>query len=334
MKVLIVGAGAIGLVYGYHFAHAGHQVTFMVKEKYQVQLNQEKEAGIVLYHLNDDKKLLKPQHFKKFETINHWDDVQGFDLIALAISSNALRQLPLDQIKQILTNIGTDTDLLMLQPSEADFEHLSQVITKEKIFQGMISLISYQTDEVNQDIKPAGTAYYLPPMPMPISASTESQNKRLKDIVSLFKDSNIRVKAVNSAINDSKIPSAFLTTFLCALEAANWEFKRLGQSTDLLKKLGAAQQSLLPQQITGTGFGNSLKKSSLTLLLKILLRPGLYKLLLKIAPWFVPLPLEAYLKKHFMKVRPQTVIYMQEYKDLYPAKAVIELNQLLHRHSN
>jgi hypothetical protein len=331
MKILIVGAGAVGLVYGHHFANAGHQVTFMVKEKYQAQLNQEKEAGVILYHLNSDKKLLKPQHFKNFESINHWDDAQGFDLVALAISSNALRQLPLDQIEQTL--IGTDTDLLMLQPSATDFEHLSQVIVKEKIFQGMISLISYQTDEVNQNIKPAGTAYYLPPMPMPISASTESQQTRLKNIVSLFKNSAIPAKAVKSAIDDSKIPSAFLMTFLCALEAANWEFKRLGQSADLLKKLSAAQQSLLPQQITEKGFSNSLKRSSLTLLLKVFLRPGLYKLLLKMAPQFVPLPLEAYLKKHFMKVRLQTVIYMQEYKDLYPANAVTELNQLLHRYS-
>ena len=99
----------------------------------------------------------------------------------------------------------------------------------------MISLISYQTDDVNQDINPAGTAYYLPPMPMPISATTESQKIRLKNIVSLFKDSAISAKTVKSAINDSKIPSAFLMTFLCVLEAANWEFKRLGQSADLLK---------------------------------------------------------------------------------------------------
>ena len=38
MKILIVGAGAVGLVYGHHFANEGHQVTFMVKEKYQAQL--------------------------------------------------------------------------------------------------------------------------------------------------------------------------------------------------------------------------------------------------------------------------------------------------------
>ena len=325
MNILLVGAGAVGLVYGHHFSNAGHQVTFLVKEKYQQALEDQSNTGIILYHLNNDKKLNKPEYFNNFKTINDWEQAQNFDLIILAISSNALRQLPLDQIKQQL--LTAETNLLMLQPSATDFEHLNQVLPEEKIYQGMISLISYQTDEVNSDINPAGTAYYLPPMPMPISASTSftnsnnNQKNRLTEIVSLFKDSKISAKAVNNAIDESRLPSAFLMTFLCALEAASWEFKRLGQSPDLLKKLSAAQQSLLPKQV---------KNSLLASLLKLPLRPSLYKFLLKIAPWFVPLPLEAYLKKHFLKVRPQTVIYMQEYNKTYPSSAITELNQLLH----
>jgi hypothetical protein len=326
MKILIVGAGAVGLVYGHHFANAGHQMTFLVKEKYQQALEQQKEMGIILYHLNNDKKLNKPEHFKSFQTICDWEQAQGFDLIILAISSNALRQLPLDKIKQQL--LRPETNLLMLQPSETDFEHLNQVLPEEKIFQGMISLISYQTEEVNSDINPVGTAYYIPPMPMPISASASNmsmQKSHSTKIVSLFKSSGIRAKAVNNAIDESRLPSAFLMTFLCALEAANWEFKYLAQSPNLLKKLSSAQQVLLPRQVNS---------AVLASLLKLLLMPGLYKLLLKIAPWFVPLPLEAYLKKHFLKVRPQTVIYMQEYSETYQSPAISELNQLLHRCSS
>lgn len=326
MKILIVGAGAVGLVYGHHFSNAGHQVTFFVKEKYQQALEEQMQTGIVLYHLNNDKKLNKPEYFKNFQTISDWNQVQGFDLITLAISSNALRQLPLDHIKQQL--LKPETSLLMLQPSATDFEHLNKKLPEEKIVQGMISLISYQTDEVNSDINPAGTAYYLPPMPMPISASsnnTSTQKTPLREIVSLFKNSGIHAKAVNNAIDESRLPSAFLMTFLCALEAANWEFKRLGQSPDILKKLSLAQQALLPKQVNSPVLAS---------LLKLPLRPGLYKLLLKVAPWFVPLPLEAYLKKHFLKVRPQTVIYMQEYTELYPSHAITELNQLLQHCSN
>jgi hypothetical protein len=43
----------------------------------------------------------------------------------------------------------------------------------------------------------------------------------------------------------------------------------------------------------------------------------------------IPLPLEAYLKKHFLKVRPQTLMYMQDYQNAYPSDAVAELVNLI-----
>ena len=35
MNILIVGAGAVGLVYGHCFQQAGHSVTFFIKEKHR-----------------------------------------------------------------------------------------------------------------------------------------------------------------------------------------------------------------------------------------------------------------------------------------------------------
>jgi hypothetical protein len=327
MKILIVGAGAVGLVYGHHFVKAGHQVTFLVKEKYQSSLEDDKQKGVVLYHLNKDKNLQQPLRFTNFSIITQWDEVDGFDLVALSISSTALRQLPLLAIKEKLGNSKKSANLLMLQPSEEDLEHLTQEIPKEHILQGMITLISYQTDNINEGINPAGTAYYLPPLPMPISTSDQQQKGNLKTVVALFNQSGIKAKAVNSALDESRLISAFFMTFLCALEAANWEFYRLKNSKALLLKLSAAQQDLLPQKIMTSGAFAKIKKG----LLKSLLKPWFYKALIKISPAFIPLPLEAYLKKHFLKVRPQTLMYMQDYQNTYPSNAVTELVNLINK---
>lgn len=328
MKILIVGAGAVGLVYGHHFVDAGHQVTFLVKEKYQQALESDKQEGIILYHLNKDKRLQQPLRFTKFSTITQWDDADDFDLIALSISSSALRQLPLSLIKEKLDNSNKQANLLMLQPSEEDLEHLTEVIAKERILQGMITLISYQTDNINKGINPVGTAYYLPPLPMPISASHLLQQEvGLKEVVTLFNQSGIKAKAVNSALDESRLVSAFFMTFLCALEAANWQFDRLRKSEQLLQQLSAAQRDLLPQKIMADGAFADIKKS----LLKSLLKPWLYKTLIRTSPAFIPLPLEAYLKKHFLKVRPQTLMYMQDYQNAYPSAAVAELVSLINK---
>ncbi|MBL4797658.1 MAG: hypothetical protein JKY50_09600 [Oleispira sp.] len=326
MNILIVGAGAVGLVYGHHFANAGHQVTFLVKEQYQYALEKDKQDGVVLYQLNKDKGLQQPLLFTKFSTLTQWDDADGFDLIALTISSTALRQLPLTTIKEKIESSKKPISLLMLQPSEEDLEHLSRVIDKEHILQGMITLISYQTDNIHKGINPAGTAYYLPPLPMPISASDVSQQQdKLNEVVTLFTKSGIKAKAVNSALDESRLLSAFFMTFLCALEAANWQFDHLKNSEQLLQKLSAAQRDLLPQKIMTNGAFSQFKKR----LLRSLLKPWLYKALITISPVFIPLPLEAYLKKHFLKVRPQTLMYMQDYQHAYPSDAVAELVNLI-----
>jgi 2-dehydropantoate 2-reductase len=328
MNILIIGAGAVGLVYGQHFSNAGHQVTFFVKEKYQRPLEQDRKNGVVLYHLNKDKALKKPIRFQDFQVISSWDDANHFDVIALAISSNALRQLPLEIIKR---KLKLQTSLLMLQPSQADFKHLSQVIPENQILQGMISLISYQTDDINTSAKPSGTAYYLPPLPMPISATNSIEQKIPRaHIVNLFNNSGIKAKAVDSAVEESRLPSAFLMTFLCALEAADWKFDQLRNSPELLSQLSKAQQALLPHQFSSQQPSQTETKQGLFLqlkkdLLSSLLKPWLYKLLLRIAPIFVPLPLEAYLKKHFLKVRPQTMMYMKEYEEQHPSAAITNL---------
>jgi hypothetical protein len=85
----------VGLVYVHHFTNAGHQVTFLAKEKYPQTLAADKQKGVVRYHLNKDKHLQSPVRFTYFTTITEWDDADDVDMIALSISSNVLRQLPL-----------------------------------------------------------------------------------------------------------------------------------------------------------------------------------------------------------------------------------------------
>jgi ketopantoate reductase len=273
VKILIVGAGAVGLVYAHHFSNAGHQVTFLVKEKYQQTLEADKQKGVVLYHLNKDKHLQSPVRFTSFTTITEWNDADGFDLIALSISSNALRQLPLSIINDKIESSMNVASLLMLHPSEEDLAYLTTVIAKEHILQGMITLISYQTDYINEGIKPVGTAYYLPALPMPISISQPllpqtQDNLKLKQIIMLFNQSGIKAKAVNSTLDDSQLISAFLITFLCVLEAAEWQFERLKNSKKLLHKLSAAQAELLPQKMIANGVLAPFKKRLLTALIK------------------------------------------------------------------
>ncbi|HIA02218.1 MAG TPA: hypothetical protein EYN66_09955, partial [Myxococcales bacterium] len=47
VKVLIIGAGAVGQIYGYFLQRAGAEVSFFVKDKYAEECRQ----GFPLHHL-------------------------------------------------------------------------------------------------------------------------------------------------------------------------------------------------------------------------------------------------------------------------------------------
>ena len=317
MKVLIVGAGAVGQVYGYHFKKNGHQVDFLIKEKYRHTLQQ----GMTLYDLNRDKHLRCPLQFRADHLVSDWPARHaGYDVIIITIPSNALRQLPFDQLREACKQ----TPLLMLQPSSEDRTLLQQQLPGVVIAEALISLIAYQTplpdrngDTLAQSATPEGICFYLPPLAMPVSSESRQLATALRQ---LFHHSGIKARLSASAIEDSAVPSAFLMTFLCCLEAADWSFDNLSANPQLLKQLAQAQRQLIPNHIPA-----GIKHRLAQWLSAWLCRPWLYRLLLKLSPAIVPLPLEAYLASHFRKVHQQTRLYMEDYYQQLPTTEIAEL---------
>lgn len=299
MKILIVGAGAVGLVYGQHFTRGGHHVQYLIKKKYATSFH----SGVRLSRLRPFR-----QPLSKIESVALRYDWQGdYDLVILAISSPALRQLDWPELARQLQN----TPILMLQPSSADLSLLEQHFKPQQIAQGLISLIAYQAPLQTPCMD--HIEYYLPPISMPISADIELRDR----IIQLFKQSGIAATPSPSAVAASKLPAAFLMTFLAALEQAHWQFNTLRQRPHLLKQLAWAQWQLLPQLQPLTWWQK--------IVLKGILTPTCYRLLLRLAPYSVPLPLERYLQYHFIKVREQTYLYLTDYQQQYPSQALRDL---------
>lgn len=136
MNILIVGAGAVGLVYGQHLSMAGHRVTFFVKEQHRNDL----KSGVSMIR---KRRLVKDEvrHFSDFSLLSQWNHVAGeeWDYVFLAISSDALRALPFGIVKDAIA----DATLLMLQPSETDYKVLGEYWSEENVVKGMINMISY-----------------------------------------------------------------------------------------------------------------------------------------------------------------------------------------------
>ncbi len=299
-EILIIGAGSVGIVYGYHLAQAGFSVTFLIKEKYQSDL----EKGTFLYNLRKDKSLKSPIHFKDFATVFSFEELKlkEWSQIYFCISSTALHSF---DFKNFNENIKGNPTIIKLQPGIEDLKYLQKIYPSKKIIEGMISLISYPCPLPTEQVKQAGTAFWFPPFsPTPFSGEKSRRN----EIIQTFKAGGISSSSSKNVFKDALFPSGFLSGLVCSLELANWKFSELKKSKKLLNGFFILNNEIF--EILEKEYD-----SKRPIILRLINRTWIIKLLLSIAPKFIPFDLETYLKVHFSKVKDQSIFHLNNYKD-------------------
>ncbi len=284
MKALIVGAGAVGQVFGRHLALGGAEVTFYVKPKYLTD-------HFTMYPLNHGKAAVR---FTDFAMVTSF--AGDWDQIYLTVSSTALRE------GSWLAELGKatgDATVVMLQPSLDDRAIVEESIDPARIVDGMIGFISYHAPLPDErGFAEPGMAYWFPPgSPSP------------------FAGAEARVAPVVAALRAGKLPatrkrelgvayaSAVLFAVLGALEANHWRF------SELRRELGFGARAA--RSAIAVAAASSARKPSLAV--RLAARPFALRFILRVVPWFMPLPLEAYMKAHFTKVSDQTRLALRTY---------------------
>ena len=132
MKILILGAGAIGGFFGAHLIKSGARVSFLVREKRKAKL---KKSGLSIFSTKGDFKV-EPSFLDK--------NIPGqqFDLIILTNKSYDLIQSIID----IKPYIGRAAVIPLLN-GMAHFDILDKEFGKEKVFGGT----AYVSTALNED---------------------------------------------------------------------------------------------------------------------------------------------------------------------------------------
>jgi 2-dehydropantoate 2-reductase len=292
-KILVVGAGAVGAVYGWHLHRAGHEVHFFVKPKYRDEVS----AGLTLHRLRygatqrQDWRGLRVVTDPAAVAREHWDQVW------LTLSSDALRG---ELAAQLLAAVGTAT-VVCLQPDLEDTDYVrSRVSTPDQVVHGLITLISYQSPLPGKK-GPSGIAYFLPPFsPTPLSGTPE----RVNGAVDALKAGGMTARAVADVAPVAAAATALMQPLIAALEVGHWRLSTLPDSEPLHMGLHAVREALtIARQTSGARTAGFLP----------LLRPWTWRLLLPLAARLLPLPLESYLHYHFSKVGVQTRLMLETY---------------------
>ena len=301
VNALIVGAGAVGQVYGHFLQRGGAAVSYLVKEKYQAQC----EQGFTLYRCRRNG-LGAPERFQAtgiytdLEAVRqqHWDEVW------LAISSADLRG---DFLPRLRDAIG-DATLVMLQPDLDDRDYVCQVFPAQQVVCGVVNFIAYQTPlpglpDYQQDASKQGVAYLLLPLMPAEFAGSES---RLPEVAAALAEGRFNVKVQQDASRIYADRSAMMIPLVALLELEHWSFRRLRHSRSLELAVNAAREALT---IVAARFGQRLNWT------ERLFNLFSVKLALPLMRILSPMDAEAYLKFQFRKTAPQTRLMLQHFID-------------------
>jgi len=291
MRILLVGAGAVGQVFGHHLQRGGAEVAFLVKPKHAEATG----GGFTLYPLNRRNPRRAPVRFEGFEVLTTTEEVaaRSWDAVLLCTASNALRAG--DWVREVAEATG-DATIVGLQPGLEDPPLVREAAGIGRVVWGLIEFIAYAGPLQGEELPEPGTVYWLAPVfPFPFSGPAQ----RIAPIVAALRAGGLRARTVPDVARDIALSSPLLLLHMAALECAGWRFDAIRRDTALLELTAAAVREAISiaAHEYGTGPHGWLRW----------LRPWQVRLVSRLAPVLLPLPIETYLQFHFTKVRPQTL---------------------------
>lgn len=322
MRALIVGAGAVGQVYGLHLARGGAEVSVFVRGRHLVEARRGYE--LIRIHGRRDRPTSR---FVPFEALSVADEVssRAFDQIWLCVPTPALVDGSLsplfDAIEKGPSRAAT---IVCLQPGSFVKDRLAALVPLERVVFGVISMSSYHaplegsTADYELETGP-GTAYFFPPGSPNVFSGVGDRAARVVDALRMG-DAPARV--VDDALRELSFSSALLMPPIAALEAVGWSLDRLRRSMESGLAARAAQEAVAIM---------ARERGEDPPFWLPLFRPFVVRMAFGVVgPMVAPFDLEAFLHAHFEKVGAQTRLmfdgYLAEAKryDL-PSDALAEL---------
>ncbi|MEZ4462208.1 MAG: 2-dehydropantoate 2-reductase [bacterium] len=291
-RILIVGAGAVGQVYGHHLAEAGCSVSVLVKPKYE----EAAKEGYILHHHS-----LRRSTVKKFKPDNVFTDVSKargiWHEIWLCVPTPAIYEPWFDDFVRHM--VGEST-IVAFQPGLDEHDYLCARLGADRVVQGLIGMISYQAPLPGEHLQP-GVAYYFPPL---APSSVGGPADRATPVVELLQKGGCPAALSEDAYEQQALGSSILNPMIVGLEIEDWSFDQFASSSTLALAVDAATEA--------AGIVEAKTRAKSWLLNKVR-KPWVFKLAMPLARWLMPFPLETYLRYHFSKVRTQTARNVTQY---------------------
>jgi len=296
MRVLIVGAGAVGQVYAYYLMKGGADVSFYCKEKYKTEL--EKGVDIFQHGIMDKLLFAKPKKrtLGKFGIVTNTAELQQqhFDYIIITVSSTALRSGWLAEFAQAIS----DSIVVNLHVAMEDGDYIKRYCKESNYCKGLIQFVSYQSPlpGIDQEL---GLHYFLPPIAGLFDGNKSEALSRVLNRGGFKNRLKKNLEEHSALIGTMSIP------LIASLQLFQWRLKTFARSEESVLGLSAGAEA---KAVTLSSFSDSRVK---------MVRPMnvyLVSLLLSLAQVLSPFDFEKFIAYHFNKVSDQTLLMLKNYQ--------------------
>jgi hypothetical protein len=295
-RVLIVGAGAVGQVYGLAQQLGGAHVGVLVRERHRAAA----EAGYSLWEAGSGKG---PTRFVPDEILTSHDEVapDAWDELWLCMSATALWRG--DWLGPLVARTGAAA-IVSLQPGLAIRAQLLEIVPEERLIQGLIAFSAWH-GPLPGDKGPDALWWWLPPLQSNVFAGAW---ERTKATAKRLRRGGLAAQATSleTVIGRMENGNAILLNLVVALEISGWSFAALRSGPWAARAASAGRESLL---IAASHRGTSAP------IARHLLRGWTVGLLTRLAPLVTPFHFERFLDSHFTKVGDQSRASMRHHRD-------------------
>ena len=289
MRILLVGAGAVGQVYGRHLQQGGAEVCFLVKPKYAADARE----GFAMANLNQGGEV---ERFEGFDVYSDLDQVaaQQWDQVWLCISSSALRG---DWLGPTIA-AAPGAVVVSFQPGLRDAELMHPHVPPERMVKGLIAFSSWHAPLPGEAEVPEHTAYWSPPL-----SPSQFEGPGAPEIAATLKKGGLPAK-VGPALATTARGSAFLLPTMAAMECGGWTYAGLRQAPWAGLAADASAEAMdISCAHLGIGKGP----------MGALANAWVVRLASRAAPAVAPFDIEKFMAVHFTKVGDQTTLALDSW---------------------
>lgn len=283
-RILILGAGAVGRVYGRHLRQGGAEVSFLVRPKYR----QAVQAGFRMANLNRSPRI---ETVEGFPALSEPAEVRAgrFDQLWLCISSAGLAEAGLGE----LIDAAGDALLLSFQPGLRDGELLRARVGAGRLARGIITFSAWNAPLPGEPPTEPHLAYWTPPLSPGLF-----EGPAAGEIAARLQSGGLPARPGPAGAMTAR-GSAILLPLVAAMECGGFTFAGL-RTAPWAELAGRAARQALAISMAHEGIGAGP--------MGLLAHGGVLRLVSHLAPLVAPFDIERFFAVHFQKTGAQTML--------------------------